>query len=368
MYRLYFSFILILFTILPFSADASVLSPDQTTWLSKHNNTIIVRPEKNYPPFSFISSSTSLRPKGMAVDYLDLVAKKVGAQVAYLDAKTRNNILTDLKSGKEGVALALYEDRDSDNDFYFSEPFVTLPAVIVTRKDFKKGDRELTLSDFNAKQIAVTEGYAVADYIKDNYQRIIIDPVSDDEVALQKLLLGEVDAAVMDLASLSYYTSRDMLSYVSVAGQTGFDYRLSFAVPKSMPELINILNSGLKEITPAEKTIVSDRWITFDTNNSQKDIYKKTISILGTPVWMVVSILAIVIIAILLTIMFVHSRRHHALHVAVLNRGRAKEKKLTELTEELKTLESSSDILNENMQEIKILEKEIQEKIQHIND
>ena len=71
---------------------------------------------------------------------------------------------------------------------------------------------------------------------KDNYQRIIIEPVSDDEVALQKLLLGEVDAAIMDLASLSYYTSRDVLSYVTIAGQTGFEYNLSFAVPSISSE------------------------------------------------------------------------------------------------------------------------------------
>ncbi|MEK7105783.1 MAG: transporter substrate-binding domain-containing protein, partial [Patescibacteria group bacterium] len=252
MYRIYYSAMFLLGVLLyPTYVGAAVLAPDQSLWLEKRNNTLIVRPEKSYPPFSFVSSSPSTRPKGLAVDYIELVARKIGAQPTYLEAKSRATILSELKAGKEGIILALSESKNQDDSFYFSEPFISLPAVIVARKDYVRSSKELTLADFNGKQLSMTDGYAVMGYIKDNYQRIIIEPTTDDEVALQKVLLGEVDGAVMDLASLSYYTSRDMLSYVTVAGQTGFEYELSFAVPKTMPDLQVILNAGLKEITPS---------------------------------------------------------------------------------------------------------------------
>lgn len=135
-----FSIIFLLAILLaPFSAQAAVLAPDQQIWLDKKNNTIIVRPEKSYPPFSFVSSSPSIKPKGLAVDYLDLIARKIGAQPRYLEAKSRSNILADLKAGKEGIVMALSEDREDADSFYFSEPFITIPAVIVTRRDYKKG-------------------------------------------------------------------------------------------------------------------------------------------------------------------------------------------------------------------------------------
>jgi ABC-type amino acid transport substrate-binding protein len=352
----------------PLPVGASVLAPNQATWLTKHENTIIVRPEQNYPPFVFVSSRPSIKPKGLAVDYIELVARKVGAQETYLEAKPRSVIVSEIKSGKEGIILALSETDENSNYLYFSEPFITLPAVIVTRKDFKPTEKELSLADFNAKQVAVTEGYGAMDYVKNNYQRIIIEPVSDDEVGLQKLLLGEVDAAVMDLASLSYYTSNDMLSYVRVAGQTGFEYKLSFAVPKSMPDLQVILNAGLKEITPSERAIIKDRWITFQSKQENLNKSSFTNFSVGTPLWIGISVGATIIILILLFIIIFHNRRHHKYHVASLSRSHEKEKKVSHLTRQLEELENANSVLGENVEEIKNLEKAIQEKIEHIND
>ncbi|MCC7436521.1 transporter substrate-binding domain-containing protein [Candidatus Nomurabacteria bacterium] len=365
-YRLSFIFFVSLF-LLHATAQAVILAPEQQHWLDSKNNTIIVRPEKSYPPFSFVSSTPSIRPKGLAVDYLDLVARKLGAQPTYLEAKSRSSILEDLKSGKEGIALAISEKGELGDILYFTEPFIKIPAVIVTRKDYKKSSIDLTLADFNAKQVAITDGYAVSDYIKNNYQRIIIEPVTDDEVGLQKLLLGEVDAAVMDLASLSYYTSRDVLSYVTIAGQTGFEYELSFAVPRTMPDLQIILNAGLKEITPSERSIIKDRWITFPEKENLSALDKKFV-LTGGPLWIGLSILGGIIIIILLTIMIVHSRKHHYLYADSVLKKKHKEDKINNLTKELENLENASSVLNENMEEIKTLEKTIHEKIENLKD
>ncbi len=356
MFRSYFAIATFLFFALTNFVSASILSPEQASWLERRHNTLIVRPERNYPPFSFISSSTSTKPKGLAVDYLELVARKIEAQPTFLEAKSRSVILKEIKSGKEGVVLALTENDDLLDSMYFSEAFINLPAVIVTRRDYQD-KKELSLADFNAKQIAVTDGYEVVDFLKNNYPRIILETVSDDEVAIQKLLLGEVDAAVMDLASLSYYTSRDVLSYVKVAGQTGFDYKLAFAVPKSMPELAAILNSGLKEITQSEKQIVSDRWINFE--QKQSDQTKNKFSFINTPIWMSTSIIAILIIVILLTFIIIHSRRHHRSHNAVLERAH----EITELKEELDELNNASLNLEKNKQEIESLKRAIKEEL-----
>jgi ABC-type amino acid transport substrate-binding protein len=365
-----FSYIILFLALffIPVTTGAAVLAPDQAQWLKKNHNTLIVRPEKNYPPFSFVSSSPSVQPKGLAVDYLELIARKIGAQPTYLEAKSRSSILSDIKSGKEGIVLALAQTDERDEYLYFSEPFITIPAVIVVRKDYKHGDKELSLADFNAKQVAITDGNAAMEYVKANYPRIIIEPVSDDEVALQKLLLGEVDSAVMDLASLSYYTSHDMLSYVTVAGQTGFEYKLSFAVPKTMPDLQVILNAGLKEITPSEQSIIKDRWVTFPLQKDKPKGGIPSLFSIGMPLWIGVSVGATIIILILLTFIIIHNRRHHHIHVASLQRAHDKKQKLSELTGQLEELENANSVLGENMEEIKSLEREIQEKIKHIND
>jgi ABC-type amino acid transport substrate-binding protein len=330
----------------PLVASAAVLAPAQEEWLAKHKDTIIVRPEKNYPPFSFVSSGPSLKPKGLAVDYLELVARKVSARATYLDASSRSVLLAEIKAGKEGVILALSPDGEYADSLYFSEPFVSLPAVIVVRKDYRRS-KDLSLGDFSAKQVAITDGYGAMEYVKNNYQRIIIDPVSDDEVALQKVLLGEVDAAVMDVASLSYYTSRDMLSYVTVAGQTGFEYTLSFAVPKTMPDMQVILNAGLKEITPAEHAVIKDRWVTVSGESTKPSF---SLALLGTPLWAGLSVVGAIIIAVLLTIIIMHNKRYH--HLRNISSEKKKKQQVEALTSKLEELENLEEQVKESIEEI----------------
>lgn len=346
--------------LLPTSLNAEVLSPDQSSWLKKHNATLLVRPERAYPPFSFVSANANARPKGLSVDYLDLVARKIGARASYLEPRSRASILSDIKSGKEGIVLALTETDERAEYLYFSEPYITLPTVIVTRKDYPRRGKELSLGDFEAKQVAITEGYEVMEYVKQNYPRIIVESVSDDEVGLQKLLLGEVDATITDLASLSYYTSHDMLSYVSIAGQTGFEYKLSFAIPKSMPELQDIVNAGLKEITPSERAIIKDRWITFPVVESSQNGF---FSFLKTRLWVVVSVVAAVLLILILIIVIIHTRRFHHVRLRSLSNENRKDKKVLELSRELENLEAASSALTEDIAHIHELETSIQDKI-----
>lgn len=349
------------FILIPKNSFASInLSPESDSWLKQNKNTVLIRAERSYPPFSFVSSNVpNARPKGLAVDYIELILKKVGASPVFLEAKSKESILKDIKENKEGIFLYV-EDKNSDN-LYFTESFISLGAVIVVRKDFDiKG--ELNLSDFEGREVSLTRGYKVESYISENYPKIITEPVSDDEVALQKLLLGEVDAAIMDLASLSYYTSSDVVSYVKVAGQTGFKYNFAFATSKENPELINIINSGLKELSDSEHKIIYDKWISF-YNNEKDDI-----SFLNTsPSFLAIIGIGLVIIILLLIIAFRHSREHHSLELNFLNKRIAKKQEVDKLKNELLELQIANDDLEKNLDTVKSLEKEIQSKISELS-
>jgi uncharacterized protein YlxW (UPF0749 family) len=143
--------------------------------------------------------------------------------------------------------------------------------------------------------------------------------------------------------------------------QTGFEYKLSFAVPKTIPEMITILNAGLKEITPSEKVIISDRWITFREDTGSKS--DKVTKVLQSPLWISISIIGIVIIIVLLTLIIAHSRKHHRYHIESLKRSR----EASELKNELMRLETASDTLEQNLEEIDSLKRSIEEKIERID-
>jgi ABC-type amino acid transport substrate-binding protein len=345
-----------------FADQSSILTVEQNKWLSSKNRTILVRPEQNYPPFVFKSSSgINTQIQGLGVDYLELIAKKINTKIQYFEAGSLSNILASLKEGKDGVVIAITETAERDEYLYFTKPFVSVPAVIVLRKDSSLNGKNLTLASLSGKVVAVGASYGVESYIKTNYNKVLIEEVTDDEVGLQKLLLGEVDAAVMDLASLSYYTSNDMLSYVRVASQTGFDYDLSFGISKNTPELKDIFNSALDSMSPQDKTILRDKWITFkDSGGSELEAQGFLTSNNNTFISIIILSLFFLIVVYLLVRSFWKTQL-----LLIQNMWRRPKNSPRTLSQEFEELEDSKDIIKDELARIEELEKDIKDKIEH---
>ncbi|HRH25156.1 MAG TPA: transporter substrate-binding domain-containing protein [Candidatus Paceibacterota bacterium] len=347
------------FFVLPltsFALDSEILTKEQNDFLTKTNRVIIVRPEKNYPPFVFGNSS---RVSGLGVDYLELISKKTNTKLQYFEPTNLDSILGSIKEGKEGVVIAVTKTPERQDFLAFTKPFMTVPAVIVVRKDSKVHD--IDLSYFSGKAVAVGKSYAVESYIKNNYPKVILDPVSDDEVVLQKLLLGEVDGAVMDLASLSYYTSSDALSYVQVAGETGFDYNLSFAVPVKNQNLLSILDSGLASINPQEKMTLRDKWITFKNQDSLYDTKEKKGFLNNTLKIMLLVVALLIIMFIFGATIFIRSFKK--VQTTLIQSLRGLNKKNSSLEQDLKELEASKSVISKELNHIEELEEDLRSKI-----
>lgn len=355
-----YTFVAILLLIIgAFSVSyAQILSPDQELWLSKRNRIVIVRPERNYPPFDFISYGSTGRPQGLGVDYLELIAKKINLKLQYTEPSSLANILDEIKSGKNGLVIGVTPTREREDFLLLSKPFIEVPAVIVVRKDFPTKKSGLTLADFTGKRVAVGDSYGVESYINDNYKKIIVEPVSDDEVGLQKLLLGEVDAAIMDVASLSYYTANKALSYVVVGGQTGFDYKLSFGVSKNDSQLISILNIALGSISPQEQSNIKDKWINLPKDQKTS----KLGNLLNSNIIIIIGIIIVGGIVFIFTILII-MRSFKRFQFQANSSYKNPKTDIDILKEELKELEHASSDVSSELEHIKALEKNIADKI-----
>ncbi len=343
-------------------ADAT-LTKQQEAWLVAHNRTVTVFPQKSLAPYVFAGSGTVRKIKGLSAEYLEVIAKKYAIKLVYGEPASQSEILQKVREGDEGLVLSLTPTEDLGQYFYFSDAYIKLPAVIVTRKDYKEKKTTVTLADFSGKHVAVGKTYAVAQYIQTNYPKVFIDSVNDDEVALQKLLLGEVDAAVMDLASLSYYTSNDVLSYVKAVGRTGFEYQHSFAVPKSSPELLLILDNGLKEMSEAEKQIITERWIggaLTTLNDGGASAIRGKEEKDNSLLLIVLVFLGFIVVVIAAAITIVTIRKTQ--FKFSFNKGERKKDDCAH--QELAELEAVQKNLQKELEHIEVLEKTIEEKIQ----
>lgn len=333
-------------------AHADVLTPQERLWLESRNNTIIVFPESNNPPFSYQSPAGVI--EGVSVDYMQLIAERIGARVEYLKPRSRSQIITEATQGKGDVILTLTPTPSREQQFVFTDSYIAAPFVLVARKDSLRN--EALLSDYAGKRVAVTQGSMVEDHVRSQYPKTIVEAVPDDQVALQELLLGQVDVAVMDAASLSYFLSSQTVSSVKVVGTVGIDYLPAFAVTKDKQILQSILEKGFASITQEERKTLAEKWMTLPGAREKPSLFAQLQTSTGMLILYAISI--IILIVIILTLL---ARRHRWL----------KQFKRTtvvqDLRGELAELEATNQALIEQIQEIKHREESIEQKLQGAN-
>lgn len=224
----------------------------------------------------------------------------------------------------------------------------------MARKDVPQSSG-LTPNDYNGKRLAVVDGSALESYIRTNYPRIVVEEVTDDEIALQQVVLGEVDVAAMDIASLSYYISKQVLSSVKIVGNTGFDYNPAFAVQKDKQILQGILEKGLSQVSTSERVVLSEKWVAVPGEQPARLSWIKNHFGVGV----VVLVLLIGFLGISIGIFFVKHRHIPFRHMY-------KRRAIDSLKDEMVELEYANNELVQELEDIKTMEKDIQEKIKEI--
>ena len=135
---------------------------------------------------------------------------------------------------------------------------MTFQSVIVTRKDaaFLNG-----LADLSDKKIAVVKDYITHEKIAADYPSIEIIPCHNVEEGLQAVRDGQVDGFVDNLASITFTIKRQGLEDLKIAATTEYTFNLAMGVRKDWPELVPILEKGLRSISKEERYQIHDRWI-----------------------------------------------------------------------------------------------------------
>ncbi len=239
--------------------DRGFLTSEARAWLEGHATELCVAPEANYPPFSFAEAGAW---RGLSADVLRLVEAKLGAKLNILPPQNLDSILTRVQQGAPGIVTSVRETPERSQFLSFTEPYVSIPTVIIVRTDSTLGDWPKAFAD---KAVAVGKGYGVQKYLEQNFSYLKLTLVTDDLEGLRRLSFGEVDAVIMDVASASFFIGRDKITNLRVFGTFNFRYDLSFAVRKELPVLREILDKALRAIPEGDKQAVLNRWFSIET-------------------------------------------------------------------------------------------------------
>ncbi len=293
--------------------DAVPLTPEERAWLEAHP-LIRVAADTRWAPVEFVDEDGVF--KGISIDYLKRLSEMLGVEFQFKKDVTWQAAMDAVESGELDMFSSVALTPKREGRYNFTTPYLSMPISI-----FAGGDVTYigNLKALRGKPVAVVEGYAIHEWLRDKHPRIQLVTATSIPAALKMLAAGEVYAFVGNVVTTSYYISELRLNQIKVAGETPYAYDQAMAVRQDWPILAGILQKALDAISQNDRDSIFNRWV------SVKYEHGFDYSLL----W------KILIPAFLVVMMFFYWNRR--LSKEVVERKRA-EKRAEERTAELKKL------------------------------
>jgi len=241
----------------PEDVSRVILTDEERAWLKDHPM-IRVGNEIGWPPFSFVWDN---KARGFSVDYLDLIAQRVGLQVEYVFGYTWNELLDMARTRKIDLLHSIIKTEDRSKYLQFTRSYLENPSAVF----MQKGSPEISsIEDILDKNIAVVKGYYHEEIIRKRYPEIKLTTFNSTLEGMKAVSFGKVDAFIDEVAVVNYLLKQNKLSNVVVAGPTGLaGYKgavLRFAARDDWPILVSILEKGMEAISEKGKNRLVADW------------------------------------------------------------------------------------------------------------
>jgi len=233
----------------------SVLTTYEKNWL-KSNTNFSVGIDQSWFPFEFVDSKGEF--SGVSAEYVTLIAENLGIEITPEYDLNWTQAFSAINEGKVDIISAIVRTEEREKNIVFTEPYISLPSVITTRKDssFVQG-----VDDLFGKRVGVIKDYVFEEYIRKNHPAINIVYVNSIKDGIQKVEKGEVDAFIDALVTINHYTNQEDFKNVIVAAFTPYNLELSIGVRKGLEPLVPILNKALSTITAQQKSKIANDWL-----------------------------------------------------------------------------------------------------------
>ena len=249
-------------------------------------DTLIVRGDKDYPPFEYINADGE--PEGFNIDIFRSVADVMGLEFE-ISLDVWQTVRTEIESGKADVLLGMYfsEERDLLSDFSIPH-FISSYAVFVRR-----GSGIESLEDAVGMRIGVQQGDIGFDYINELGIEAELVPRPAIIDVLEDLEAGVVDCAFMSrLQGLMLIKEHNLRKIIPV-GAPAIQRKYCFAVTEGRSSLLAVLNEGLSIIkTSGEYDRIYEDWFGIYAPLDYGRVFR-VISIIVSPLLVIVCLIVI---------------------------------------------------------------------------
>ena len=213
----------------------------------------------NYRPFEYHDEKTN-KIIGYDIDVAEAIAKKIGVPLVIQEMQF-TGLIPSLQNGQaDFVIAAMYITPQRQEVVDFATPYMDTGMVVAVRKDDTaiKGP-----NDLNGKTVGVKTGATsekVAQDMNEKGAKITIKSYKETVDYLLDLQNGRLDAAINDLLNQLEYNKTN--PNVKVVGEPFTKAQLGIAVKKGDKELLELINTVLKELKQSgEADKLYQKWL-----------------------------------------------------------------------------------------------------------
>ncbi len=240
------------------TVPTTLLTQDELEWLNDHP-VINLGADPDWRPFEYIDEYNQHR--GMVADYLHLITNQLGIELQLPKIENWQQVMDMYHAGDIDIVSALGITKERQKDFLFTQTYLSVPAVIITKKETGALN---SIDQLDKLSLGVVKGYATDDWLKSEYPDIKPVYVTSIAEGLQQLSDGKLDALFANQLSAIDRVTTLGIDNLKVNFSTGFKYELAIGVRKDWPQLVAILNKMLSNITPAEKDSIRNKWVSVE--------------------------------------------------------------------------------------------------------
>ncbi|MCP5381824.1 MAG: transporter substrate-binding domain-containing protein [Kordiimonadaceae bacterium] len=233
------------------------LSAEEQAWIKAHPVITAANPEDS-APFSLTRGG---KVQGIAAEYLELVASKIGLKVEFAKEGSWTSMMQMLRAGEIDLIHSSLMDDERDAYISFTQPYLRVPVVNMGRA----GTAHLnSIDDLSGKRIGLIRGYVLTYAYRNKYPGL--DYVEFDNItdALKALSASNIDVFTGNVVAINYSILQNFIPDLEVIGPdfvldvNTLDHR--FGALKKNAILIDILKKGMAAVSDKEFMEISEKW------------------------------------------------------------------------------------------------------------
>ncbi len=231
-------------------------TPEEQAYIAQAG-TILMCVDPDWVPFERINPEG--RHEGIAADLVQLVAQRVGLKIALYPVKTWDESLAASKAGRCQIMSFLNQTPVRDKWLNFTAPIFSDPNVIITREEHPFVAAPENLRD---ESVALPRGTMVAERIRQDYPSLKLILTDSEDQSVSLVSSRQADMTIRSLIVAAYAIKKEGLFNLKIAGQVPhLTNQLRIGVLKSEPLLRDILDKGVRTLTPQERDAISNKHV-----------------------------------------------------------------------------------------------------------